>query len=126
MNPALRSLLNQIDTYLSTGNERDSQALWSILAALRGPDGEVRGPDGSDSRMKDATTSVLRAVAFPKTAAESSESGGRVYASMAKDSPHRVFFRARMNPYGGEHFVRHALEAFQALGLKWNEDNTKS
>lgn len=117
MKTKLRKLLDQIDNYLSTEEEDDSRALWAILSALRGPD------DYDDVRYKDATTSVLRAAAFPKTALVSSSVGGRVCASMVNDDAYRATFRGRLALRS--HFITHAMGAFRALELRWGTDNSK-
>jgi hypothetical protein len=119
MRPELRKILDQIDEYLATGEERASQELWEVLSALRGPD---VAPDNNIT--KDATTSVLRAAAFPRTAELSHSEGGRVCASMANDSIYRAKNRADMW-YHGDHFNNHVRRAFFVLGLNWNTVNNK-
>jgi len=124
MKPELRKVLDTIDDYLATGDKGDSMALWDILAALRGPDKSY--PEGTKYwlSVKDVTTSVIRAAAFPKTAALSHRDGGRVRASMMPDD----FKYARVRTdrdFPSDHFTGHAHTAFQALGLSWYHQNTK-
>jgi hypothetical protein len=124
MKPKLRKVLNTIDNYLATGDEGDSMKLWNILAALRGPDKEYPQVNKYYLSVKDVTTSVIRAAAFPKTAALSHSAGGRVCASMMQDD----FDRARVRPdkdFPRDHFTVHAQSAFHALGLSWECQNKK-
>jgi hypothetical protein len=124
MKPKLRKVLNTIDNYLATGDKRDSMALWDILAALRGPDKEYPQVNKYYLSMKDVTTSVIRAAAFPKTAEVSHRDGGRVCASMTQDG----FDCARVRTdkdFPSDHFTGHAQSAFRALGLDWNHQNKK-
>ena len=116
MRQDLRTVLDVIDEYLANHQSKSaSQTLWSILTALR-------GPDSGSILEKDATTSVLRAAAFPKTARLSHSEGGRVWASMSNDAQHRANTRSKL-PYS-EHFHTHIRQAFVALNLKWCEVNT--
>lgn len=124
MKPKLRKVLNTIDNYLATGDEGDSMKLWNILAALRGPDKEYPQVNKYYLSVKDVTTSVIRAAAFPKTAALSHSAGGRVCASMRQDD----FDRARVRTdkdFPRDHFTVHAQNAFWALGLSWECQNKK-
>lgn len=121
MKPSLKKVLDVIDKYLATGDKEDSRDLWDVLAALRGPD-----LSENCYLVKDATTSVIRAKAFPRTAKLSNREGGRVCASMAKDSMTNIATRYNQP---SSHFIGHARSAFSALGLHWaknnNEDLTK-
>lgn len=51
-------LLKEIDTFLATSPNSDK--LWDILSALR-------GPDGLDIHLKESTTTAIRRAAFPLT-----------------------------------------------------------
>jgi hypothetical protein len=124
MKPELRKVLNTIDNYLATGDQGDSRALWNILSALRGPDKLYPEVNKYYLSVKDVTTSVIRAAAFPKTAALSHRDGGRVRASMMPDD----FKYARVRTdrdFPSDHFTGHARSAFRALGLDWNNQNKK-
>lgn len=114
MKSELKTLLNTIDIYLLTGDENESRRLWNILAALRGPD----TPDSND--LKDVTTSVIRATAFPLTAKQSNGNGGRLCASMVGDDSDRA---SRRKLLSSSHFILHAQSAFHALDLLWDMDN---
>lgn len=123
MDQELRDILDKIDAYLY-GNGSDiswkdrekSRALWAILSALRGPDVDCQ-------ELKAATTAVIRATAFPKTAFVSHSRGGRVQAAMNEDSSEQLY--TRQKEMKSSHFLIHAREAFEVLGLEWNEDNSK-
>jgi hypothetical protein len=52
-------MLDKIDDFLITADRMESLSLWDVLTALRGPDDE-------DRDLKDVTTAVIRAKAFPK------------------------------------------------------------
>ncbi len=59
------AMLKLLDSFFSRTRTQAEKAegarLWDVLAALRGPDGEQYG-------LKARTTSVIRTIAFPKTA----------------------------------------------------------
>lgn len=112
--PQLRAVLDVLDNILVQGDV-DAKELWTVLSALRGPDIK------QDYLMKHSTTSVIRAVAFPKASVEATDLGGPVYASMTNDSEEAALYRSGQE-YGG-HFMFHAMSAFSALGLKWGEVN---
>lgn len=59
----LNNILDQIDNIL-VQDDQESQHLWGILTALRGPDSNGEGV----CSIKQNTTSIIRAIAFPKTA----------------------------------------------------------
>lgn len=124
MKPKLRKVLNTIDNYLATGDEQDSMKLWNILAALRGPDKLYPEVNKYYLSMKDVTTSVIRAAAFPKTAALSHSAGGRVCASMKPDDFNCARVRTDKD-FPFDHFTVHAQNAFWALGLSWECQNKK-
>lgn len=116
MSPELRGILDTIDRYLAgaDGQGREqSRELWSVLSALRGPDEENKRD------YKGCTTSVLRAAAFPLTAKDSNYLGGRVYASMVTDGRETKRKRKSIDLFFPGHFLQHAWEAFEALGLTW-------
>ncbi len=122
----LRRILNKIDTVLSASYNDDSAVaakLWDVLSALRGPDSEL----GNWHKIKDATTSVLRKIAFPKTFA--TLSGSIVMnekATGASDSVARAALRSAITSLEestGVHFTGHIDKGFTALGLDWYTEN---
>lgn len=91
-------------------NDRESEKLWWILTALRGPDSE-------NYDDKKATTSIIRTKAFgylDHTLAEFSpedcESDLKTRIALANEGPN-------------QHFTFHVKEAFIALNLSWNSIN---
>lgn len=125
MQQRLRDILDVIDNYLSgtdlKGNvisSADSQELWDILSALRGPDVT------EDKPIKLATTAVIRAVAFPETAKLSHSDGGKVCASMVKDDAKLQSQRTRWADHGlgTIHFRGHIISALRALDIFYRED----
>lgn len=77
--------------------------LWDILTALRGPD------DG-DNNVKAATTGVIRHAVC----------GYDCPGMVNRDSKYEKHVRESLPD---NHFTRHAVGAFRALGLKWHEVN---
>lgn len=112
----VREVLDIIDEFL--WSHPDRQNLWDILAALR-------GPDEGNTDLKLATTALIRGRAFPKTARLSSETGGYVHAAMVTKDTREGFRKTLdwMNVFA--HFEQHVLSAFRALGLKFDERNSK-
>ena len=112
----VRKALDAIDEILSGKDSFAATYMWDVLSALRGPDVDDQG-------LKDATTSVIRAAAFPKTSILSTMHGGRVGASMAPDTDAKANLRAGLATTQINHFMFHANVAFSVLGLKWKEKN---
>jgi hypothetical protein len=91
----------------------ESQKLWDILAALRGPDADNSGA------LKSATTAVIRAKVFGLD----NEAMNRL-CILNPDSQDSVF--RRMSHSGdSDHFILHAYSAFKALGLDWDKYNAE-
>lgn len=94
----VRLMLDQIDQMLAKGDQ-DSQDLWAVLSALR-------GPDDQDYAKKITLTSHVRKEAFPKLWASAPMSSG---VSITRDiSPTK-----EVPP--GDHFGNHVALAFAAL-----------
>ena len=106
----LRGALNQIQTMLT--KQPYSADLFDILSA-------VRGPDSRNSRLKMATTCIIRTAAFPKKPCQYRS----FYAK--KDTARNVVLRKKMfkNRENHPHFREHVLAAFEALGLNLFEEN---
>lgn len=111
----IRAALDALDDILVVG-DGTAKDLWTILSALRGPD------EKSKKLVKDCTTSVLRAAAFPMAADSANFTGGPLSASMGNDDSRLAALRTTVLVYGG-HFEEHSYRAFLALGLKWNKVN---
>ena len=102
MTPELRTMLDQIDTFLAVGGA-DSTRLWEIMTALRGPD------DWKQAGDKTYATSVIRTAAFPKTSLNP-----QVNADFA--DPRTAYIQPSYTT-GSPHFASHARWAAIALGL---------
>jgi len=100
----LRGALDSIQKMLD--GQPYSLELWNVLTALR-------GPDSRNTRIKYATTAVIRQAAFPKKPTDASS----VFCS---DSLLRATRRQEMfhNREDLNHFREHVRDAFAALGLQ--------
>lgn len=108
----------------------EKKKLWDVLSALRGPDeAEIRGFYAYD--VKEATTTVIRDAVL---GGSTSEAGLAVweYASIDRDFSGAKDRRTTIMPEYAlppgvdkrpHHFLGHARNAFDALGLKWDEVN---
>lgn len=112
----VREVLDYLDNVFMTASPNVATDLWDILSGLRGPD---KGPDSYP--LKTAITSVIRAAAFPRVAAESNDCGGPLRAAMVKDRDQLV--TVRIERTRDTHFYIHSIAAFNALGLDWNHEN---
>lgn len=95
----VRAMLNRIDAFLVRRDD-DSEDLWSILTALRGPDNE-------GYNEKNDRTIPIRRAAFPKCRAEGLSAAdfgisGQTYIG---------------GPTNSVHFCDHAHKAARALKL---------
>lgn len=97
-------LLDQLDTFLARGDAQ-SEALWAVLSA-------TRGPDSVNPAEKDFGTVPVRAAAFPKTAKRPN-----TFADLRPTGEAR--FAVRLDKLRGaqEHFKNHVRQAAKALGL---------
>lgn len=102
MTPRIRALLDDIDSLLAERTDESNQ-LWAILAALR-------GPDYDSYRTKEATTFVIRSAAFPRS-----------FQALG-DLPYLPSLRVHLLP---SHFIDHAKWAFGALDLAWDKQTDK-
>lgn len=133
----LRDNLDQIrDALLNTtiGN-----GLWSILTALRGPDVVLNSDEAktfgfNESRLKEATTAVIRHELYRGVERRESRPNGAIINpdSEAHRAVREAAWKACTDAAltsGGNgykylwHFTVHAKAAFLALGLKWDEVN---
>jgi len=57
-----KEMLDVLDEFFVTAGEEQARNLWAVLSALR-------GPDDDSYVLKNCTTEVVRAVAFPRLAA---------------------------------------------------------
>jgi hypothetical protein len=91
-----------------------------ILSALRGPD------DG-DAMKKEATTAVIRREFFKRVGYNSAEIADMQWDfHMAIHEDEEILRDWRLHNMGDpetDHFLRHAKNAFQVLGLKWDQVN---
>jgi hypothetical protein len=108
----LRGALRAIEKMLS--GQSYSASLWDILSA-------IRGPDSRDRKTKHSTTTVIRSAAFPSRPCEE-----RSFYS--DDSGEKVNRRKRLFKQKKDfnHFRQHVEAAFDALGLKLFEVNSKA
>lgn len=96
----------------------EAEQLWDVLTALRGPDNE-------DGDVKLATTEVIRWHFLGKAPDMTSFSGSFIAPDSIGSMHMRVYLEANKwyaTPSNG-HFLGHAMRAFKALGLKWDEVN---
>lgn len=134
----VREALDLIDDMLCQMPSAESDFLYHVLSALRGPDADVPVTPASaspvaDYEAKHATTAVIRSHAFPKTTEAYSRqsyhlfsAGGSSIGVIALDSPERCELRKsiKLSHEGGfVHFASHALDAFLALDLSWSSVN---
>jgi hypothetical protein len=98
----VRSVLKRIDEVLAR-DDSDSEALWNILTALR-------GPDSDEWELKAATTERIRTVALPKTAYSN------FTASTASFSKGKIDKSILPDDHFGNH-VRMAITALQGHGF---------
>lgn len=104
-----RQTLDVVRRTLTGSNNHEALKLWDVLSALRGPDNE-------DRRQKDCTTAVIRYKLFG-----SLKPANQGFLVIKKDSSARCNMRKNLN--FPPHFYRHAANAFNALGMKWNKVN---
>lgn len=110
--PETRQALDKIDSILLNLGSGALLEVWLVLTALRGPD------NPKDAHLKDATTALIRAAAFPK----SSTWLGFFANITQEDSEQLASIRRSILPTV-EHFATHAGEAFYALRLRWSSRN---
>lgn len=101
----LRSILTEIEDYLLPGDTKAGQ-LWSVLAALRGPDDGSFYNNDESYRMKAETTVHIRQRAFPRIRVR-----GKIAATFSSIKDFRL-------PGGIGHFSRHIRSAAKALRIK--------
>lgn len=117
MTPNIRETLDLIDQVLAQ-NTHESQMLWDILTALRGPDNHA-------PQVKEVLTVAVRRKAFPQTAwATQFNSGyylgcanGAQFVHFKPEQPlTQHVFDETVNPNLADyHFVNHAYRALAAL-----------
>ncbi len=98
-------------------NVADSEAikLWQVLSALRGPDSE-------SIDAKEASTSVIRhAIGLTDTGNLIINPDGEGKLAMRTDLDEGGWTKLRANT--SFHFTHHTRQAFEVLGLKWDEVN---
>lgn len=113
-----RQMLDEISAFLSNPDVKDLEKhrLWDVLSALR-------GPDSYNEDYKNASTCLIRYHAL-----------GNVLNNFTwvvkKDLPQLVKLRKEMsvaltaaNDTNDIHFIVHNIDAFRALGLKWDKLN---
>lgn len=101
-----REILDKIDEFLVQRNT-NSQDLWDILTALRGPDSE-------HNDIKHVTTVPIRSAAFPKTAKVAASDYGFVNGA---DFRGGEFSYDAANMDKSEHFASHVVNAARRLGI---------
>lgn len=109
-----REMFVTLRRFFETAHENETDAVWGVLTALRGPDhDENRGPE------KRATTAVIRRKLL----------GVRVFwrncligLDHNPDCEEHRQFRCQREFKSG-HFGNHARKAFRLLGLKWDGVN---
>jgi hypothetical protein len=117
MNARARQVLDDLDLVLCD-QTLTAREVWRVLSALRGPDANGHELD------KKATTAIIRAAAFPRTAAVMNEGQfGPIPADMNSDDKRLLTHRLQMYATASSHFMFHARDAFGALALEWASVN---
>ena len=116
MKEAWQQELARIVDFLNNAPEYESKNLWAVLTALRGPDN-----DGQEQKW--ATTSVIRHAAGLSPF-------GAISGRAIINSDTSEYAKLRAEKYSKEfrdwkwdHFYSHAVKAFDALGLLWEQEN---
>lgn len=100
--------LQRIARFLNEGGDQAGK-LWDVLSALRGPDDEKTRVRGT----KFATTAVIRYTMGLKRDAG-------IPAVICPDKYQWADLRTiHLTDHFGDHFMKHAYKAFEALGLDW-------
>ena len=99
-----RAELARIVRFLNKNNDQ-SESLWSVLTALR-------GPDSNDWDEKLPTTCVIRSVIGLRQDFD--------MATVEPETERNAGIRANIK---SGHFRRHAVDAFNTLGLDWDALN---
>lgn len=107
MESSVREMLDAIDTFFVTKNEQESEELWDVLTALRGPDSK------EDRNLKPSTTVHIRIAAFPKFAAGLSNSHMADFVTTER--------LHNLDPFSPSHFLQHIHYAIKALGLGYQK-----
>lgn len=113
--PTFEDGLAFLSKYFTTADEGNCRKFWDVLSALRGPDSICRNLS-TIGPLKSATTAVIR-----DTVVGSSRYLNRI-VDLSSDSELHVSVRQQKFPEEW-HFLSHAKQAFEALGLKWDELN---
>lgn len=109
-----KAMLKQLRTFMEKAPGTETQKMWDLMTALRGPD-----PDGDLAGMQDMkgpTTCVIRHTAFGE------KIPNKFGCSSIPDHVGNEERRAKLTS-DLSHFGYHAKRAFEALGLKWGEVN---
>ena len=123
--PTAAEVLKKVVALLNSGND-ESEKLWAVLTALRGPD-RFEGLSTGDARSsemiaKEATTAVIRS-----KLGIGEHIGVRYSLTVNDDSSEHAAARKSMHDHGrkNEHFNAHMMTAFEALGMSWHIKNSK-
>lgn len=104
-----REVLDLIDNFLLEGDSTETNKLWDVLSALR-------GPDSDDFRLKDETTIHIRRAAFPRFSSTQNRWGdNKTRAVFTSDHP---YVSPRTTSSASGHFCSHIRSAAMVLGLK--------
>lgn len=112
MKRSTKKFITDLRRNFREADDKGRKEMWDILTALRGPDNE-------NSQEKSATTAVIRYMLL----------GEKTYKTISKlalvhpDSKEKADYRYNYKKGILGHFGIHAVEAFTALGLKWDEVN---
>lgn len=110
-----KRMLKELRTFFRTADDKETAKLWDVLSALRGPDRPEQ------YIYKAATTGVIRQFVLPP------RSSRRCGLTVVGDDQSSVERRAKLtNARVRAHFYSHVRDAFDALGLKWDQVNEKA
>lgn len=104
-----------LDGWMEGNN--DQKCLWWVLTALRGPDYNASWNENA-LRDKESTTAVIRQMIGLRRGVGNG-------ATVNADSVVHTNWRNQLAVMGGSyHFKMHVINAFKALGLSWDEQNS--
>lgn len=117
-------ILKFIDTEAERMDAAERKRLWNVLTALRGPDKIIGATRNLFLNYKRATTAVIRTAALPYL---SSVADVMTAVDDAEKMALRRTLRTKKRRWptafkdNNQHFFTHARDAFNALGLEWEQ-----
>lgn len=97
-------------------SDREARRLWHLISSLR-------GPDSGEERLKEISTSLIRQKVVPNCSLLGAITVERDLANAAIDRIRYWNQWLNENDRTNLHFMVHAKNAFEDLGLKWDKQN---